>query len=83
MTVLEFKSMLRNEQKIKNSERVLQFFYILTAGQKSPDLLKSQKIFGKHLTTNGQGALSLFGFINFLQSTENSTFFFFFFFFIL
>ena len=70
LSVLEFKALLKREQKIKNSERIMQLVYNLAVDNKI-QTQHSFEVFGPHLSHNGEGSISIFGFINFMQSDEN------------
>lgn len=75
MSVLEFKGFLRKEQKIKNSEPILQMVYNLAVTSNLAEHERSRKVFGHHLSHNGEGSISIFGFVNFMESQENCKFF--------
>ena len=73
ITVLEFQNFLKTEQKLKNLERLSQLWYGLGSEQAAKDQA-AKAVFGAHLSHNGNGFVSIFGFLNFLQSEENSVF---------
>lgn len=76
MTILEFKSFLTQEQKLRNTERILRHYYQLTGMQRlnSKEIKQSHEVFGASIGVTKEGSLTLFGFANFLASQENSPF---------
>ncbi|KJE92527.1 phospholipase C [Capsaspora owczarzaki ATCC 30864] len=76
MTILEFKSFLTQQQKLRNTERVLRHYYRLSSQQSisAKDIKASTDVFGASIGVTKEGSLTLFGFANFLISEENAPF---------